>query len=145
MMRNLIVLGCAGLLALGLGLTSFAGVGGGSSDNDGVQDQDDNCTLVPNGPLAGTGSCVAQEDGDVPPDGYGNACDTDLNNDGATGPDDLGATLAAVLAVSTDPKFDYNCDGGAGPDDLGRSLADSIAVATPGPSGKACAGTPPCP
>jgi hypothetical protein len=80
-----------------------------------------------------------------PPDGYGNTCDTDLNNDGATGPDDLSATFGAVSAVSTDPKFDYNCDGGAGPDDLSRSLADTIAVAVPGPSGKACAGTPPCP
>jgi hypothetical protein len=144
MMRNLVVLGCAGLLAFGLSLSGFAGAPP-DADADGVPDVDDNCLIDPNGPSGSTEFCDSQEDGDVPPDGYGNTCDTDINGDFATGGDDLGDTLTAVIALSTDPKFDYNCDGGAGGDDLGRSLADTIALDPVGPSGKACAGVPPCP
>jgi hypothetical protein len=147
MMRNLVVLGCAGLLAFGLSLSGFAG-GLLDTDSDGVSDPSDNCVDVPNGPSGSTDSCDSQEDGDADlgdPDGYGNPCDTDINGDGSTGGDDLSATLAAVKAGSTDGKFDFNCDGSAGGDDLSRSLADTKAGATPGPSGKACAGSPPCP
>jgi hypothetical protein len=52
------------------------------SDGDGVLDAVDNCVEVKNGPLAQeAGSfCDNQEDADG--DGYGNACDTDLDNDG---------------------------------------------------------------
>ncbi len=62
MMRNLVVLlACAGLLAFGLSISSFAGTPP-DSDLDGVEDVSDNCTDVPNGPSGGTGFCVAQED-----------------------------------------------------------------------------------
>jgi hypothetical protein len=142
MMRNLIVLGCAGLLAFGLSLSSYAG-GGTDTDADGVVDTSDNCSTAPNGPLLGTDSCVAQEDGDS--DGYGNTCDTDTNNDGASGLDDVIATLAEAGALSTDSNYDFNCDGAAGLDDVIRVLADAGALVTPGPSGLACAGTVPCP
>lgn len=142
MMRNLIVLGCAGLLAFGLSVSSFAG-SAVDTDGDGTVDTSDNCTVVPNGPNTGTNSCIAQEDGDT--DGYGNPCDTDTNNDGATGLDDVAATLTAAGVVSTDPNFDYNCDGAAGLDDVARVLSDAAAVTQPGPSGLACAGTVPCP
>ena len=111
------------------------------TDFDGVECSSDNCLFVNNGPLAG--SCAAQEDGDM--DGYGNACDTDVNNDGATGLDDVALTLAAAQAVSADPIFDFNCDGGIGLDDVSRVLSDSLAVAVPGPSGLSCAGLIPCP
>ena len=60
MTRTLIVLGCAGLLALGLAIGSFAGITNGG-DGDGIPDNDDNCLLVPNGPLGG--ACSNQEDG----------------------------------------------------------------------------------
>lgn len=142
MMRNLVVLGCAGLLAFGLSISTFAGTDV-DTDGDGVVDSSDNCTLMPNGPLGSSGLCSAQEDAE--PDGFGNACDTDFNNDGATGPDDLNAMLAQVLAGGSNPVFDPNCDGGSGPDDLNRTLADTLAGVAPGPSGLACAGTIPCP
>ena len=132
MMRNLVVLlACAGLLAFGLSISSFAK--GIDADLDGVTDISDNCTIDPNGPSgSGTTSCNAQEDGDG--DGYGNPCDTDFNNDGATGPDDLSTMLAAVKVVGTDPNLDPNCDGASGPDDLSKTLADVKAVRIPGPS-----------
>jgi hypothetical protein len=142
MMRNFVVLGCAGLLAFGLSMSSFAG-GGTDTDGDGFIDTEDNCTLAPNGPNGSTGSCVDQEDGDA--DGYGNPCDSDFNNDGATGPDDLSAMVDEVIAVGTDPNFDLNCDGASGPDDLSATVDDVIAVQQPGPSGLACAGSVPCP
>ena len=142
MMRNLIVLGCAGLLAFGLSVSSFAGAPS-DVDGDGVDDASDNCLVVPNGPAGGTGSCVAQEDGDG--DGYGNTCDTDTNNDLATGLDDVSATLTGVSVGSTDPNLDYNCDGATGLDDVSRALTDVSLGATPGPSGLACASSVPCP
>ena len=142
MMRNLIVLGCAGLLAFGLSVSSFAGAPP-DADSDGVVDTSDNCVTTANGPLAGTGACVAQEDGNA--DGYGNICDTDYNNDGATGLDDVATALAGAAVVSTDPNLDPNCDGATGLDDVARTLADAAVVQTPGPSGLACAGTIPCP
>lgn len=114
---------------------------GADTDGDGVPDLEDNCVLDPNGPVSG--SCDAQQDGDQ--DGYGNSCDTDFNNDGATGPDDLSAIIDPVIQGSTDPEFDLNCDGAAGPDDLSSVIHDTVTSALPGPSGYACAGTVPCP
>jgi hypothetical protein len=49
------------------------------SDGDGIPDSRDNCTRVPN---------PRQQDTDS--DGYGNACDADLNNDGIVNSLDLG-------------------------------------------------------
>ena len=144
-MNRLFVVGCAGCLALGLALSSSS-QGGCSedTDGDGVCDPVDNCTLVANGNgFAQGGSCDDQEDGDG--DGYGNPCDTDVNNDGATGMDDVLATLQAVRIAVANENFDFNCDGGAGLDDTIRVLVDAKAVAVPGPSGYACAGTVSCP
>ena len=141
MVRNLLVLGCAALLALGLSFGSFAG-SITDADGDGVPDIYDNCVTTANGPLAATDSCDAQEDGDL--DGYGNPCDYDTNNDGGTGLDDLGFYIDNVAIVSTNPVFDNNCDGGAGLDDLGFAIDNSAVVTIPGPSGLACAGTSPC-
>ena len=143
MTRNIIVLGCAALLALGVSISGYAGLGG-EGDGDGVPDAVDNCLIVPNGPLAGTGSCMAQEDADL--DGYGNTCDTDSNNDGGTGVSDLLDTLDALQNNPTLLVFDYDCDGGVGVGDLLRSLDDLQAgTVTPGPSGLGCAGSIPCP
>ena len=130
MMRNLVVLlAGAGLLAFGLSISSFAG-NGNDSDNDGVPSFADNCLLDQNGPSGG--ACANQEDGDN--DGFGNACDSDFNNNGATELADLGAMLAAATSGSTDPNFDLNCNGAAELSDLGKTLADATIGKVPGPS-----------
>ena len=99
MMRNLIVLGCAGLLAIGLSITSFAGAEP-DTDSDGVPDSSDNCVTTANAAAAqdaGSPLCDAQEDGNL--DGYGNPCDTDLNEDGAHTPLDV-ATFNALFGIT---------------------------------------------
>ncbi len=147
-MRNLIVLGVAGLLAVGLSMSSMAGLEP-DSDGDGLVDSADNCTLVDNGPVEDQpggcydGGTMVQLDGDQ--DGYGNPCDTDVDNDQGTSLLDVSATLAAASAISSDPNFDFDCDGGASLLDVSRVLADAAAIASPGPSGLACAGTITCP
>ena len=142
MMRNLIVLGCAGLLAIGLSLTGYAGVGA-DLDSDGVPDLHDNCVTTPNGPLSATADCDAQEDGDL--DGYGNPCDSDINNNLFTDLPDVFAVFDAAVGGNTDLNFDLNCNGFAGNPDIFRAFDDSVTRAQPGPSGWACASFPPCP
>jgi hypothetical protein len=139
MMRNLIVLGCAVLLAIGLSLAGNAGAPV-DGDTDGVPDQHDNCTTTKNGPSSqepGTPLCDSQEDGDL--DGYGNPCDFDVDGDGATSINDALEFFAKSGAVSTDPRFDPDCDGATSINDALASFAASGAVAVPGPSGLACA------
>ena len=135
----------AGLLAaLAFGLApGFSGAGESDQDGDGIPDAEDNCLLVPNGPLLATQGCNDQEDGDQ--DGYGNPCDTDFNNDGATGMDDVSAVFDALRTISSDPTFDTNCDGAPGGDDLSKALSDVRDGIPLGPSGLACAGSVPCP
>ena len=133
MKRNLIVIGCAAMLAFGLSFGSFAG-SSPDGDSDGVPDSFDNCTTLANGPLAATGSCTGQEDYDS--DGYGQPCDADLNNDGAVGLDDVGAMLTGLNAPGVG---DLNCDGAVGLDDAGTALG--ALNTAPGASGLACAGT----
>lgn len=148
MMRNLLVLGCAGLLALGLSISTFAGVDP-DTDGDGITDSNDNCVTIPNGPLGGV--CASNQDGlaaedpGFSPDGYGTACDSDFNNNGATDAVDLSTMITAVSNVSGDVDTDLNCNLAADAVDLSTVIADTIAVKVPGPSGKACQGSVPCP
>ncbi len=132
-------------LVLGAVLVVLAAVaqGGGDLDGDGVPDDADNCVQVPNGPAKATWECSDQEDGDR--DGYGNACDTDTDNDGGASLIDLSATIEKSAVVSTDPNFDFDCDGGVSLRDVSIVLADTYVGLLPGPSGLACAGTIPCP
>jgi len=128
-------------LGVGLLCTVIAFVGVESAvgqvadtDSDGIPDEFDNCVLEPNGPLAG--SCPFNDDGDE--DGYGNACDSDFNQDGGTGLDDLTDLLTLIrLPVVPPPQYDLNCDGAIGLDDLSRVLQE-ISL-PPGPSGLDCA------
>jgi len=137
MKRNLVVIGCAALLAFGLSFGSFAG-SSPDGDSDGVPDAFDNCTTVPNGPLLATGSCNSQEDWSSPTtDGYGQPCDADINDDGGVGLDDVGDILTNLNTAY--PPGDLNCDGGVGLDDAGTALA--VLNDPPGPSGLSCAGT----
>jgi hypothetical protein len=136
MMRNLIVLGCAVLLAVGLSLSGNAGAPV-DSDGDGVPDQHDNCVDIDNGPLEFTGTlpnvCDAQEDGDL--DGYGNPCDFDADGDSGVSFNDAIRFFGEVNGIN--PRFDPDCDGGTSiPDAVNAFLNVNDTV---GPSGLACA------
>jgi len=128
---NLLALACALALAFGLSMGSFAG-SIADTDSDGIPDSYDNCVDDSNGPLTVTNQCTTNHDGDE--DGYGNSCDRDFNNDGATGLDDLSDILTKISII--DAERDLNCDGAVGLDDLSVVLTDISQV--PGPSGLAC-------
>lgn len=127
----------AGATALAL-LVALPGLAA-DSDGDGVDDALDNCLLVPNAPPA---------DCDTDQDGYGNACDGDF---------DQGLTVNA-----NDWKFfwfpdwtqggsdsgtgtDMNCDGHVTAGDFTAYFGPAFGSGEVGPSGLACAGSPPCP
>lgn len=92
----------------------------GDTDNDGVVNIDDNCTLVAN---------AAQRDTDG--DGIGNACDTDLDNSCFIDFVDLGMLKAVFFTGDADS--DFNGDGIVDFLDLG--LMKSAFFGSPGPSG----------
>lgn len=104
------------------------------ADGDGVLDPMDNCLLVPN---------ADQRDTNL--DGYGNVCDVDYDNDGIVQGPDFGI-LSASFAKTVppgNPDVDVEGDDVVGMTDW-FLLANSFG-SPPGPSGLACAGTPPCP
>ena len=88
-------------------------------DGDGVPDLNDNCTLAPN---------PNQEDEDF--DGFGNACDPDLNSDFVVNVVDLG--LLRSVFFTGDPVADFNSDGVVNVVDLG--IMRSYFFQSPGPS-----------
>jgi hypothetical protein len=139
MKRNLIALGCAGLLAFGLSFSAFAG-STTDGDSDGVPDGYDNCSTLANGPSAGTGACNSQEDYDA--DGYGQPCDGDVDNSGNTLVGDL-TILLGNLGVPGEQVTDLDCSGNTLVGDLTTLLGQL--GSPPGPSGLACAGSIPCP
>ncbi|MEO1573752.1 MAG: thrombospondin type 3 repeat-containing protein, partial [Pseudomonadota bacterium] len=96
--------------------------GGADSDGDGVADDADNCTLIPNADQRDTNG-----------DGFGNACDADLNNDGIVNVVDLG--LLRSVFFTSDADADLNGDGVVNVVDLG--IMRSGFFAPPGPSGVA--------
>ena len=97
------------------------------ADADGIPDNIDVCTLVPNGP----GQNGGQRDTDG--DGYGNICDPDLNEDGVVNARDL-AQLKALF-FTHDPNADLDGDGVVNAKDLAR--LKSYFFKPPGPSGVA--------
>lgn len=106
--------------------TAWAGMGTATTqacpdtDGDGVPDNLDNCTLVPN---------PTQCDGDS--DGYGNHCDSDFNNDLIVNGLDIGLFKAGF--GTADPVTDLNCDGITNGLDVG--LLKTMFGFPPGPSG----------
>jgi hypothetical protein len=98
----------------------------GDTDGDGVQNSQDNCTLVPN---------ASQLDADG--DGYGNACDADLNNSGTVTAADF-AILRSVLgqpatSSPTAAASDLNGSGTVTAADF--AILRSALGKNPGPSG----------
>lgn len=92
------------------------------SDDDGIPDSTDNCTEVPN---------PGQQDTNG--DGFGNACDADLNNDCIVNFDDLTALKAVFF--SNDPDADFDSSGTVNFDDL--TVMKNSFFGQPGPSAQA--------
>jgi hypothetical protein len=125
------------LIAACLPLGAMAGVST-DVDNDGVPDAVDNCLTDPNGAAeAPNNQC------DTDSDGYGNACDFDVNQDNVIGAPDFGC-FTANFGGTGHPSVacDTNCDGVIGAPDFG--LFTSSFGGTVGPSGRSCAGTSGC-
>lgn len=90
------------------------------SDGDGVLDDADNCTLAANSNQI-----------DVDADGYGNACDADLNNDGVINAVDLGIFRLGFFSMGI-TNTDFNADGVTNAIDLG--ILRLTFFGAPGPS-----------
>ena len=96
------------------------------TDSDGVADDADNCTAVAN---------PSQLDSNG--DGYGNACDADIDNNGTINFADLQILKAAFFSNPAQPNWnpdaDFNGDGNINFADL-QVMSDSF-FGAPGPSG----------
>lgn len=118
------------------------------TDGDTVADGLDNCRLVPNaltGNVPGTSILKYQLDSDH--DGYGNACDADLNNSGSVTATDYSILRSVLGELASYSPFsaaaDMNGSGTVTAADY--SMLRSRIGTPPGPSGLACAGSVPCP
>jgi photosystem II stability/assembly factor-like uncharacterized protein len=96
------------------------------ADGDGVPDSGDNCTEVANASQCDTNG-----------DGYGNACDADVDNSGITNFADLALLRAAFFTTPADPEWnpdaDFDCNDAIGFTDLGVMKGGFFLP--PGPSG----------
>lgn len=144
---GVLTLSLAVLLVGGLSFNAVAGPAT-DSDGDGTFDVLDGCSDEVQAP--------APLGCDTDNDGYLNACDGDLNNDGGVNgadfsspalPDFLECFLSGVDAAGIG--CDFNCDGAVNGADFSSpgtpDFLEFFAAGTPGPSGLPCAGTVPCP
>jgi len=99
------------------------------ADEDGIADDDDNCTLAPNGPDIPDAGGNVQLDTDG--DGYGNLCDPDFNNNGVVDPADF-SLLKFRFGQQGFPEQDLNGNGIVDPFDF--SLLKSMFGQPPGPA-----------
>ena len=114
------------------------------TDRDSVGDACDSCVGIYN-PRMGTLGLRAARPGerltgrqlDADGDGFGNACDADLTNDGIVNFADL--TRLKATFFSPDPLADLNGDGLV--NFIDRAIMKKAFFTKPGPSGLACAGT----
>ena len=127
------------LLASLLPLTAGAGVAN-DSDNDGIPDVIDKCTLDSRNVAA---SC------DTDQDGYGNPCDADYDQNFAVGGTDFSSFFIPAFKGGTITRGqDMDCNGACGATDFGSyfipKFKGALGGAISGPSGLACAGVPGC-
>ncbi len=94
------------------------------TDGDGVSDDADNCTLV-----------INADQRDTNGDGYGNACDPDINNDGVVNFIDISGWTPLFNSACGDVDEDFNGDGNCNFSDF--SLFPEYFLQPPGPSGVA--------
>jgi hypothetical protein len=97
------------------------------ADGDGIFDYQDNCQVVPN---------PAQCDSEF--DGYGNACDADLNNNGIVNAQDTTLFRQQLGQPSPLPNrkpADLNCNGAINAQDT--TIFRGLLGLPPGPSGAA--------
>ena len=129
-LRAIIALSSAALLTLVFALVSGAGAPPCSvdADSDGICDDTgaDNCTGVAN---------ADQRDDDE--DGYGNACDEDVNQDCVIGGPDISPTFSRSFSLApwhpkNDGAYDVTEDGVVGGPDLAQIFPRSFLA--PGPS-----------
>ncbi|NNF17054.1 MAG: hypothetical protein HKN70_09920 [Gammaproteobacteria bacterium] len=93
---------------------------GSDVDEDGVDDSVDNCTLIPNAAQIDTNG-----------DGYGNACDPDLDNNGIVNFTDV-SLWAPLFNTVTSGDADFNGDGVANFGDF--AIFSDYFLEPPGPS-----------
>jgi len=118
---------------------------GDDDDADGVCNSYDNCRYEENGPYDAANQL------DVDLDGFGNACDADVNNDGMTSAVDFAPFLPSYESSIGDPQYDqevdFNGDGSVDDIDYDIFLYYFSGQITP-VSGLACAdptgATAPC-
>jgi hypothetical protein len=110
---------------------------------DGRGDACDNCTKIQNGPSAYAAGLAAVSQCDRDSDGYGNACDGDLNADGFVLGSDNSFYLAGLMAfIPTTVALkatDMDCNGFVLGSDNSWYLAQLMAFIV-GPSGRSCKG-----
>lgn len=106
--------------AITLSVAAFDLAPAPDTDDDGIVDIEDNCTLAVN---------PGQQDSNG--DGIGNACDADLDNDCIVDNHDLAAIR--LVFFTNDPDADFNSDGFVNFRDL--AVMRSGFFAPPGPSG----------
>lgn len=100
----------AGLMVagfLGIAPAALAGVCD-DADDDGICDWADNCTEVQNFDQLNTNAGDPEEDPSK--DGFGNACDSDFNNDGIVSWNDVIRLRDALFSNIGDENYDADCD-----------------------------------
>lgn len=98
------------------------------ADTDGVPDPCDNCAGVANGPAVPDAGGDVQRDADQ--DGFGNACDPDLDGNGVV--DFLDLALLRAAFGGEDPVSDLDGSGAVDAPDLSRTKA--LFFGPPGPA-----------